>query len=190
MDLLQHPRVKCECGQGCSKAEEWCSAHHNSGPYPFRGSLAIWKARLQKKQLWGTAVYQHILPRETWLEWLLKSDQMPWNTVWPHKNNSLGQAAESSSQSTHRNLLSWGQKTLAEVISLDQLLNSRKACMCVPFQKKWVSTIKGDARAFFWKGAHSSTWLLTHRLQRICIHSASILLSSVLKGIQTRGITS
>lgn len=40
-------RVKCECGQGCSKAEEWCNAHHKlcQAPTPSGGSLGHLKSK-------------------------------------------------------------------------------------------------------------------------------------------------
>lgn len=159
-----------------------------SGPYPFDiRSLAIWEAETTK----NSRDLQEI--RISWLKWFHMPDQMPlkyciispeWSPdeyqlfgiskVPTNENNSLDQVAESSPWSSDKNLLSWGwEDTGRGNLPLDQLPDSSEACICTILEKR-MSTIKGDARAFFWKQVHSSTWLLTHWLQLICIHSVSI----------------
>lgn len=134
-------------------------------------SLAIWKAKITT----GACNQLECRARRDLIAGVSQTGPDATEILWDQmKIIALDQAAGSSPQSarththTHTNLLSWGQKTLAEVISLDQLPNSSKACICTIPEKR-VSIIKEDARAFFWKKkkkikkkkkkVHSSTWL-------------------------------
>lgn len=195
VNLLQHPTVKSECGQGSSEAvrvvqcilqQAQCKSQ---APTPL--TYGVWPFEKPKPQRNYYRDLQWI--RIPWLKWFHMPDQMPlkyciisseWSPdeyqlfriskVPPNENNSLDQVAESSPRSSDKNLLSWGWEDSGRGnLSLDQLPNSSKACICTILEKQ-VSTIEGDARAFFWKKVHSSTWLLTHWLQLICIHSVSI----------------
>lgn len=112
----------------CGAMHSTTGSMQKSGPYPFDiRSLAIWKAKNPKERTIGTCnKLEYPARREIWLKWFHVPDQMPpkycvissegspdehqlfrISKVPPNENNSLDQGAETSSQSPHKNLLSW-----------------------------------------------------------------------------------
>lgn len=180
-DLLRHPRVKPDCGQGSvaavkSGAMQTATQAPGKSQAPallIRGLGSFEKSKPQRnnpRDLQSMRIFCQKSP-----DWngFSRRTRCRWNPVWPNgTNDSSEQAVEPPLQSTHTDLLSQGQKTLAEVIFLDHLPRSSKACICtVP--EKWCPLLKEMPEPSFQK-AHSSTWLLTYRLQFPWVHSAPI----------------
>lgn len=88
----------------------------------------------------------------------------------------------------HTKIFVMGFRTLAGVISLDQLCNSSKACTCT-IPEKPVSATKGDARAFFLKIKKESI-LAPDTGCSFYAFPQSPFAKGLLKGIQTRRTSS